>query len=243
MAGWNGSGGFTLTYSWVADAAAGIPITASRMDTQFSDLSVLGFGNTLTRDGQGKPSANLPMNGFKHTGAALATASGQYVVYQQVTGGTLAASFSSVAATGAVTGGTITASGVLSGGTISTAGNITIGGTAAVTGVITAANGTSGSRVLNYSQFPATTGTTGTMTFPNGVVVKWGSGSTTNGVGSILFGANFPTACDNVQLTISGGSGAASVHPLIVGTKAVSVVAVYGAAGESLAFDWLAVGH
>lgn len=99
MAGWDGSGGFTLTYSWTADLAAGIPITASRMNQQFANVSVQGFGNTLTRDGQGQPSANLPMNGFKHTGAALASANGQYLVYQQVTGGSLAGVFTTLRAT------------------------------------------------------------------------------------------------------------------------------------------------
>lgn len=52
--GWNGSGTFTLTYSWVNDAANAIPITASRMDTQEQDMAGNGFGNCVTRDGQGK---------------------------------------------------------------------------------------------------------------------------------------------------------------------------------------------
>jgi hypothetical protein len=81
----NGSGTFSAVYSWVADAAAGINITASRFDTQDGDFATYGFGNCLTRDGQGQPTANLPMAGFKHTGAAVATATGQYVTYQQIT--------------------------------------------------------------------------------------------------------------------------------------------------------------
>lgn len=67
MSGFNGSGNFSFTYSWVNDAANGIPITASRMDTQFNDAAN-GFDLCLTRDGQGSASANLPMNGFKFTG-------------------------------------------------------------------------------------------------------------------------------------------------------------------------------
>lgn len=108
MAGWNGSGVFSLPYNWTADAAAGIPITASRMDTQFATVATAGFGNTLTRDGQGQPSANLPMNGFKHTGVAVATADGEYVVYQQITSGGLNAQFVDLSATGNATiGGTV----------------------------------------------------------------------------------------------------------------------------------------
>jgi hypothetical protein len=56
--GWNGSGGFTFTYNWVNDKNNGIPITASRMDTQFND-AVSGFDNCITRDNQGKPSATF----------------------------------------------------------------------------------------------------------------------------------------------------------------------------------------
>ncbi len=58
MAGWDGNGLFTFTYNWVNDAANGVPITASRMDGQFND-AISGFDNCLTRDNQGKPSANF----------------------------------------------------------------------------------------------------------------------------------------------------------------------------------------
>lgn len=115
MAGWNGSGSFTFPYNWEADAAAGINILATRMDTQFNYVAVQGFGNTLTRDGQGQPSANLPMNGFKHTGAAVAVASGEYVTYQQVTAAALNVEFID----------------------LTTTGNVEIGGTASVTGAST----------------------------------------------------------------------------------------------------------
>lgn len=309
MAGWNGSGVFTFPYSWEADAAAGIDILASRMDTQFDTVSVDGFGNTLTRDGQGQPTANLPMANFKHTGAAVATASGQYLVYQQVVGGSLAATFSTVTTSGTITAGstltvsagglkvtlggvTISAGGLLvsaggagivggltiatngliiQSGTVSlspstgnvdispvagtlvinpgTAGTINkmaIGGTTPAAGTFTtliANNGTTGSQVVNYSQFPATTGSPGTMTFPNGVIHKWGTGTTASGSTTITYGAAFPAATDNVSLTISGGSGTASYHPLIVGTATASGFDVWGDAGESLSFNWFATGH
>ncbi len=78
--GWNGSGTFNRLFSWVADKAAAINITASRMDSDTNDIVGNGLGNCITRDGQGQPSANLPMNGFKHTGAAVGAASGEYAV-------------------------------------------------------------------------------------------------------------------------------------------------------------------
>jgi hypothetical protein len=64
---------------------AGQPIYASQFNINMTDLFG-GLTNTLTRDGQSPASANLPMNGYKHTGAANASASGQYTVWgQQVT--------------------------------------------------------------------------------------------------------------------------------------------------------------
>lgn len=60
MAGWNGVGGFDLNYLWTNDAANGIAITASRMDTQESTIAVAGFGNCMTRDAQGVATAIIP---------------------------------------------------------------------------------------------------------------------------------------------------------------------------------------
>lgn len=84
---WNGSGSFTSTFNWEADAAAGINILASRMDTQEADYTSNGFGNTLTRDGQGIASANLPMTGFRHTNVGNGVASSDYAALGQVLGG------------------------------------------------------------------------------------------------------------------------------------------------------------
>lgn len=112
----------------------------------------------------------------------------------------------------------------------------------ASSGVFTAANGTSGSQVVNYSQFPATLTSTGTTTLPNGFIQKWGTGSTTAGAGSILFAAAFPAACHNVQISINGGSATTSVSPLIVGTVDRFGFFVWGNAAESLTFYWQAIG-
>lgn len=79
---WSGSGTFNRLLSWVADATAGIDINATRMDTDTDDI-VTGLNNTRTLDGQTEPIANLPMNGFKHTGASAASASGEYLEYGQ----------------------------------------------------------------------------------------------------------------------------------------------------------------
>jgi microcystin-dependent protein len=81
---WNGSGQFSRVFSWVADKAAGLDILSSRMDTDSNDIATNGFGNCLTRDGQGQPSANLPMAGFRHTGVQNAINRTDYASLGQV---------------------------------------------------------------------------------------------------------------------------------------------------------------
>lgn len=84
MAGWNGAGVFTRVYSWVADAAAGIDISASRIDSDTNNITSNGLGNCLTRDGQGTATANLPMNGFRHTGVGNGVNPTDYVALGQM---------------------------------------------------------------------------------------------------------------------------------------------------------------
>jgi hypothetical protein len=84
---WNGSGTFNRIFSWVADKAAGLDISSSRMDTDTNDLASAGFGNCLTRDGQGQPTANLPMAGFRHTGVQNAVNRTDYAAFGQIQDG------------------------------------------------------------------------------------------------------------------------------------------------------------
>lgn len=82
--GWNGSGVWNRLYSWVTDDANGINITASRMDADTNDITSNGLGNCLTRDGQGSPTANLPMNNQRHTGVGNGQARTDYAALGQV---------------------------------------------------------------------------------------------------------------------------------------------------------------
>jgi len=82
---WSG-GTFTRAQGsteWQDDAALQIGIEAATHDNQDNDLAT-GINNCLTKDGQNTPTANLPMGGYKHTGAADATATGQYTTYNQL---------------------------------------------------------------------------------------------------------------------------------------------------------------
>jgi len=83
---YNGNGVFVRGYSWVNDATNSIPISAPRMDADTNDICTNGLGNALTRDGQGVPTANLPMSGFKHTGAAPGVSPTDYATMAQISG-------------------------------------------------------------------------------------------------------------------------------------------------------------
>lgn len=105
------------------------------------------------------------------------------------------------------------------------------------------ANGTTSAQAVNLGQFPATLAATGTTTLANGLIMKWGTGSTTLGVGAVVFAAAFPTACRNVQITISGAAAVLSVNPLALGAVTAAGFDVWGAATESFGFNWFAIGH
>lgn len=88
---WNGSGGFTLLYSWVARRDAGSPtnlIGATEMDAEFANIKT-GLENCVTRDGQNAATAALPMGGYAHTGVGAATARTQYARVAEAQDGTL----------------------------------------------------------------------------------------------------------------------------------------------------------
>lgn len=86
---WNGSGSFSRNQDYTADRAAGAPdhfISAAKLDEDFNNLAT-GIENTLTRDGQNAPTANLPMNAKKHTNVADASARNEYAAAGQVQDG------------------------------------------------------------------------------------------------------------------------------------------------------------
>jgi len=64
---WNGSGGFVRKHNWTQEAAAGIAMLPDRFDDDTNDITGVGLGNCITRDGQGGPSAHIPWNTFRIT--------------------------------------------------------------------------------------------------------------------------------------------------------------------------------
>lgn len=71
---------------WQDDAAANIGIEAGRHDTQDNDFRT-GINATLTKDGTNSPTANLPMAGYRHTGAGNAVGDADYCTYGQAKAG------------------------------------------------------------------------------------------------------------------------------------------------------------
>jgi hypothetical protein len=71
---------------WADDQAANIGIEATRHDTQDNDFRN-GINETLNKGGQNTPTANLPMGGFRHTGASDAVADSDYCTYGQARAG------------------------------------------------------------------------------------------------------------------------------------------------------------
>lgn len=78
---WSGAGTYTLPPAFSPEVN-GTTIDATRYNGLTSDVAT-GITAALAKNGENVPTANLPMGSFKHTGAASASATGQYLVYGQ----------------------------------------------------------------------------------------------------------------------------------------------------------------
>lgn len=83
----NGSGTYNLPAG--NPVVTGTVISSTWANTTLTDIGT-ALTNSIAKDGQTTPTANLPMGGYKLTGLGAATASGDAVRYEQV--GTLVAS-------------------------------------------------------------------------------------------------------------------------------------------------------
>ena len=73
---------------WTGDASLGIGIEAGRHDTQDDDFAN-GISDCINKGGGNTPTANLPMNNFKHTGVANGTARTDYAALGQIQDGSV----------------------------------------------------------------------------------------------------------------------------------------------------------
>ena len=81
---WSGIGIFVLDPAFSPEVNGNV-IDAVRYNGLFTDLAT-GLTQALAKNGENVPTANLPMGGYKHTGAAAANQSGQYVTWDQIQG-------------------------------------------------------------------------------------------------------------------------------------------------------------
>lgn len=79
---WNGIGSYVLSPTYSPEIN-GTVIDATRYNGLTNDIAA-GISACLAKNGENAATGNLPMGGFKHTGAGIASASGQYVVYNQL---------------------------------------------------------------------------------------------------------------------------------------------------------------
>lgn len=85
---WSGAGVFSRIHSWIADKAAAINITASRVDDDSNDFTS-GINACLAKNGENTPTANLPMGSFRHTGVGNGVGRADYAAVNQVQDGFL----------------------------------------------------------------------------------------------------------------------------------------------------------
>lgn len=78
---WNGLGAYVKDPAYSPEVNGTI-VDAVRYNGLTSDIAA-GITACLAKNGENVPTANLPMGGFKHTGAAAATAAGQYLTWGQ----------------------------------------------------------------------------------------------------------------------------------------------------------------
>jgi len=79
---WNGSGVYSLPALYFPEAPGNL-VDSDRYNGVLNDIST-GLNVALTKNGQNTATANLPMGGFKHTGASSAASSGEYLLYGQI---------------------------------------------------------------------------------------------------------------------------------------------------------------
>ena len=80
---WSGSGIYNLPGAYSPETVDTV-IDPARYNGLTTDLAS-GITACLAKNGENVPTANLPMGGFKHTGAADGAAAGQYLTYAQST--------------------------------------------------------------------------------------------------------------------------------------------------------------
>lgn len=211
----NGSGVFNLVSG--NPVVTGTTISSTWANNTLSDVAT-GLSNCVTRDGQSPATANLPMGGYKMTGLALATATGDALSYGRAA--TVSALTNSALTSGRVpyasTGGLFVDSTNLTfDGTTLTAGGLATAGTTTLSGGT--ANGVA---YLNASKQV----TTGSALWFDGTNFGVGTGGNTLNHQSVVYkgGANAV-----YQQIANGSTGLAATNGVRLGVSAAGVGELY----------------
>nr|CRH05508.1 protein of unknown function [Candidatus Magnetococcus massalia] len=84
----DGNGTHNRLYDWTDEASAGNPISSVKVDAEMDDMAN-EISNSLAKDGQTLPTANLSMGGFRHIDVAAAQSRDEYATAAQLQDGTL----------------------------------------------------------------------------------------------------------------------------------------------------------
>jgi hypothetical protein len=96
---------------------------------------------------------------------------------------------------------------------------------------------------LNGSATQQSFAANGFAKFASGLIINWGTGSTTSGTGTITYSMPFPNACFAVLLTNTGTATATNNNLIASTTPGKTTCSVFGAAAQSLSFFYLAIGN
>lgn len=122
-----------------------------------------------------------------------------------------------------------------------------IGTTAAFSGTITAADGSTGDQVVNNSQFERTLAIPGKQYFPGGLFMQWGANVTdASGNYTLTFPRAFPTGVVCVQATPiwTGGNGPIIyMNGVTTTTTAHFKTLDYDGVQRATDFYWFAIGY
>lgn len=228
------TGTATLTSGTLPVASGGTGVTTSTG----TGSVVLSNSPTLTTPALGTPSA-LVLTNATGTPASIGLANGTGLPLSTGVTGTLAVGSGGTG----VTTSTGTGSVVLSNSPTLTTPSLGAATATSITasGNMSAASGTSGTQLVNFSQFAVSSGSPGYFLLPNGIIFQWGSGLTSSGSTTVTFPISFNSACYNAQLTIAGSSSS-SQYALIEGTPSKTSMNVYSSGSSSLSFYWFAIG-
>lgn len=98
--------------------------------------------------------------------------------------------------------------------------------------------------VPTFDQLAKTLGSSGTVTLPSGLIIKWGSATSGAGTNTVTYPTAFPTA--TVFATCIHTSAAVYVWPITAKAAASFNNVCYTTGGTptaSIAYDWLAIGY